>query len=155
MKNFSYYSFIISFVWFGFVTAISFLEAPVKFTAPSLTLPVGLDVGSHVFAALNKVEWFFAIISSVFILSGFTSKKITTFFIIIILILSIQTFWLLPALEERVLIYLSGNIPQDSNLHIFYIIAEMIKIISLFFLGLIQIENFRNMLLLGRADEKT
>src|SRR3712207_8678966 len=52
-------AFIITFIWVGFLAAISFMEAPVKFTAPSLTLAVGLDVGRHVFAVLNKVEWVF------------------------------------------------------------------------------------------------
>lgn len=44
------------FVWTGMVLGISFLETPVKFTAPSVTLPIGLDVGLHVFGAFNKVE---------------------------------------------------------------------------------------------------
>ena len=46
----------VCFVWAGMVLGISFLETPVKFTAPSVTLPIGLDVGRHVFGAFNKVE---------------------------------------------------------------------------------------------------
>ena len=30
------------FVWLGMVLAISFLEAPLKFRAPGVTLPIGL-----------------------------------------------------------------------------------------------------------------
>lgn len=36
---------VVCLVWAGMVIGISFLEAPVKFMAPSLTRPVGLDVG--------------------------------------------------------------------------------------------------------------
>ena len=50
------------FVWAGMVLGISFLETPVKFTAPSVTLPIGLDVGRHVFGMFNKVELAFVLI---------------------------------------------------------------------------------------------
>jgi hypothetical protein len=43
-------------VWLGMVLAISFLEAPLKFRAPGVTLALGLGIGRVVFAALNRVE---------------------------------------------------------------------------------------------------
>lgn len=43
-------------VWASFVLAISFMEAVVKFKAPSLTKAAAVDVGRHVFGALNAVE---------------------------------------------------------------------------------------------------
>ncbi|RYG21549.1 MAG: hypothetical protein EOO07_02375, partial [Chitinophagaceae bacterium] len=52
---------ICTFTWIGFVCAISFLEAWLKFRAPGVTLPIGLGIGRLVFAALNKVEWIFAV----------------------------------------------------------------------------------------------
>ena len=50
------------FVWLGMVLAISFLEAPLKFRAPNVTLPIGLGIGRLVFRALNAVEVVFAIL---------------------------------------------------------------------------------------------
>ena len=44
------------FVWLGMVLAISFLEAPLKFRAPGVTLQVGLGIGRLVFRALNVCE---------------------------------------------------------------------------------------------------
>lgn len=44
------------FTWLGMVLAISFLEAPLKFRAPGLTVAVGLGIGRIVFRALNTVE---------------------------------------------------------------------------------------------------
>ncbi len=38
------------------VLAISFLEAPLKFRAPNVTLQIGLGIGRLVFRALNTVE---------------------------------------------------------------------------------------------------
>lgn len=52
---------IITFLWIGFVCAISFMEGWLKFRAPGITLPLGLGIGKLVFNALNKVEWVFAI----------------------------------------------------------------------------------------------
>lgn len=40
----------LTFVWLGMVLAISFLEAPLKFRAPGVTLPIGLGIGRLVFA---------------------------------------------------------------------------------------------------------
>ena len=44
------------FVWLGMVAAISFLEAPLKFQAPGITVQLGLGIGRLVFRALNAVE---------------------------------------------------------------------------------------------------
>jgi len=46
----------IAWTWSSMVLAISFLEAWVKFRAPFLRKHVAVDVGRHVFAALNAVE---------------------------------------------------------------------------------------------------
>ncbi len=45
-----------TFVWLGMVLAISFIEAPLKFRAPGVTLQIGLGIGRLVFRALNGVE---------------------------------------------------------------------------------------------------
>jgi hypothetical protein len=50
------------FVWLGMVLAISFLEAPMKFRAPDVTLQIGLGIGRLVFRALNVVEVVLAIV---------------------------------------------------------------------------------------------
>ena len=44
------------FVWLGMVLAISFIEAPLKFRAPGVTLQIGLGIGRLVFRALNGVR---------------------------------------------------------------------------------------------------
>ena len=51
---------IASTLWIGFVSAISFMEAWLKFRAPGITIPLGLGIGRLVFNALNKIEWVLA-----------------------------------------------------------------------------------------------
>lgn len=47
---------VLPILWLGMVAAISFLEAPLKFQAEGITIPLGLGIGRLVFAALNVAE---------------------------------------------------------------------------------------------------
>ncbi|CCB92012.1 putative membrane protein [Waddlia chondrophila 2032/99] len=134
------YSFILipTFLWIGFVCSISFMEAWLKFRAPNVSLSIGLGIGKLIFSALNIVEWFFLITTLMLILFN---KKILKFrktkiLIIPILILLSQTFFLLPLLNERTDIISQGMIAPKSSIHVFYILVEFIKVISLFIFGL-------------------
>lgn len=147
MENIFIYSFIITFIWFGFVTAISFMEAPVKFKAPSLTRAIGLDVGRFVFKALNRIEIVFSVLILISILVIQYSFSAKIIFAVILVILILQTFWLLPELTRRAVSYIKKIEPPKSKIHIIYIVLEIIKIISLFWLGILQIGIFRKMAL--------
>jgi len=126
-----------TFVWTGFIGAISFMESWLKFRAPNLTMPVGLSIGKLVFSALNKVEWAFAIIISVSLLfyTSEINSMLTTFFLIIVLILVLQTFWMLPALSKRARAIINGKTLPTSDLHWYYVGAEFIKLLLLIFFG--------------------
>jgi hypothetical protein len=50
------WQFALPVLWIGMVGAISFIEAPLKFQAPGITIPLGLGIGRLVFAALNSAE---------------------------------------------------------------------------------------------------
>lgn len=127
------------FMWIGFVCAISFMEAWIKFKAPGVTLQIGLGIGKLVFAALNKVEWvlgiiaLFATFSNCYNLKSKFSK--TVFLQVAIIILSIQTFYLLPILDQRAMQIIQGHSVTTSNNHLFFIILEMLKVCSLFIFG--------------------
>ena len=47
----------ICLIWFGMTAGVSLLATPVRFSAPTITRPIALDVGQVVFAALNKAEF--------------------------------------------------------------------------------------------------
>lgn len=126
---------ICTFTWIGFVCAISFLEAWLKFRAPGVTLPIGLGIGRLVFAALNKVEWVFAIVILSSSLIPLKKHKLSPLFAIAILVLIAQTAWLLPALDTRALQIIKGENVVSSLLHFYYVIAEGIKVILLFIFG--------------------
>ncbi|GJM33334.1 MAG: hypothetical protein DHS20C18_23350 [Saprospiraceae bacterium] len=126
------------FLWLGFVLAISFMEAWLKFRAPGVTVPIGLGIGRLVFSALNKVEWILAILIFINILylktAVFTIENV--FFFIPLLLLLVQTTWLLPALDVRANLHINGQDVPPGNLHLYFIGAEIIKVICLFTFGI-------------------
>ncbi len=127
-----------TFVWVGFIGAISFMESWLKFRAPNLSMPLGLSIGKLVFSALNKVEWAFVIIISVslFFYANEIESMLVVFFLIIILIVIVQTAWLLPALNKRAKAIISGKkILPSSNLHYYYVSLEFVKLLLLIFFG--------------------
>lgn len=127
----------ITFTWIGFVCAISFMEAWLKFRAPGVTLPVGLGIGRLVFSTLNKVEWVLAVSSAILILLGGNFQHKTAVLLLIpLLILMVQSVWLLPAMDHRAELYISGAEVPASNLHFYYIGGEILKIISLLIFGI-------------------
>lgn len=129
---------IVSFLWIGFVCAISFMEAWLKFRAQGVTLPIGLSIGKIIFLALNKVEWVFAvliIVSLIFKNVSFLKWENLTIAIPFVLLI-LQTFWLLPFLNERAELQIQGQAVTASNLHFYYVAMEAIKVACLFTFGL-------------------
>ncbi len=121
--------------WAGLIAGISFLEAPLKFQAPGITIPLGLGIGQLVFQALNKIE----VILLVAILACSLPaplKNISSILLFsVTILLMIDTFWLLPLLDERAKLVLAGHAPVRSYHHILYIIADTIKFLILITLG--------------------
>ncbi|MEO8041935.1 MAG: hypothetical protein ABI646_04905 [Acidobacteriota bacterium] len=126
----------IPFIWFGMIAAISFMEAPLKFQAPGITLPLGLGVGRLIFFALNKIE---IVLAGVFLLSLLgirpLARAAVVIFACISLILVLETVWLLPVLDVRAEQVIAGTAKPFSNLHLFYIAFDAVKLILLFVLG--------------------
>ncbi len=131
---------IATFLWIGFVCAISFMEAWLKFNAPGITIPLGLGIGKIVFHALNKVEWIMAIAILINLRateSTLMSSQSLTYFIPLFLII-VQTFWLLPALDVRAELHFHGQSLPPSYLHFYYVGMEIVKVFCLAIFGLSQ-----------------
>ncbi len=122
---------IVALLWTGMILGISFLESWVKFRAPSLTKPIGLDVGRTVFHMFHKVQNVILIL--IICMSLFARISVSDWIILcsIILILCFQFSWLLPRLISRVDIILAGGQPASSPIHALYGAAELIKFILL------------------------
>jgi len=126
-----------TFLWLGFVLAISFMEAWLKFEAPNITIPLGLGIGRLVFTALNLVELTLIIIilASIILSKTFLKHKQHLLFYLAAVIVLLQTVWMLPALDVRAAEVIAGKESGTSMLHLYYIVIEFIKVISLFIFG--------------------
>ncbi|TNE78874.1 MAG: hypothetical protein EP332_12875 [Bacteroidetes bacterium] len=133
MKN--YQSLIVlilaSTLWIGFVSSISFMEARLKFSAPGVSLAIGVGIGRVVFHALNSVEWFLAISILASILLASKPRLSFLLFILPFGVLLVQTYWLLPELDLRAEQLLRMQDLAPSSLHLYYIGLELIKVFSL------------------------
>jgi hypothetical protein len=135
MKDLLLLVILIVFVWTGMILGISFLEAPLKFKAPNVTLPIGVGIGRLVFTALNRIEILFCL--CILVMMIFLRPPLNIWIIVstISFILLIQSLWLLPVLDQRAEIIISGGVPTQKSVHIYYVIAEVVKAISLIALG--------------------
>lgn len=125
----------LSFSWGGMVLGISFLAAPVKFQAPSLSLAVGLDVGRHVFGVFGTAELAFALLSLLLMLWSRPSLGVRLSVVLAVAVVAVQALWLLPALDERVEVILAGGTPPPAPYHLAYIALEAVKLAAVLFTG--------------------
>jgi hypothetical protein len=125
---------VVATLWAGLLTGVSFIATPAKFMAPSLSLPVALDVGRQTFLVFNRFEIGIAVV----LLALLTWHYRTWFGIglggVMLACVLVETIWLLPLLDARVTIIIAGGVPPPSSLHRLYIGIESIKLLGLFIL---------------------
>lgn len=114
------------------------MEAWLKFRAPGITMPLGLGIGRLVFNALNKVEWILAIVIAVnlFTAKSFEFQQSTFLWGAAVIILLLQSFWLLPALDARAELHIQGQQVPSSSLHIYFVAMELVKVLCLILFGI-------------------
>lgn len=132
------YLIVIALFWAGIVMGVSFIATPVKFMAPSLSLPVALDVGRYTFRVLNLLESILAL--SIVIISFSINRRLLFIFALLIsLTVFAETFFLLPQLDIRVQTIIDGGVVLDSQLHNLYILLEIFKLVMLIKLALYEL----------------
>jgi hypothetical protein len=119
------------FVWLGMVLAISFLEAPLKFRAPNVTLPIGLGIGRLVFRALNTVEVVFAAVILATVIARPASAGAAAVLAMAIAALAVQIVAVRPRLTRRSDQVLAGLVAPRSLGHLVYVCLEVIKSLAL------------------------
>lgn len=127
----------VTFVWLGMVLAISFLEAPLKFRAPNVTLQIGLGIGRLVFRALNTVEVGFALILLALVVAGPAPARIIAAFAVAGVALAVQLVAIRPRLTRRSDQVLAGSDGPRSHSHYVYIGLEAVKVVALLVAGIL------------------
>lgn len=127
----------LTFVWLGMVLAISFLEAPLKFRAPNVTLQIGLGIGRLVFRALNTVEVCFALVLVAIVAGGLTTTGATAAVFVAAGALAVQLIAVRPRLTRRSDSVLAGSDGPRSRAHYVYVGFEVVKVIALVVAGIL------------------
>ncbi|AKK26820.1 hypothetical protein [Mycobacterium sp. EPa45] len=128
------------FIWLGMVLAISFLEAPLKFRAPGVTIPLGLGIGRLVFRALNICEAVLAAVIVVALVAGSPSPGVIAAVLVAVAALLAQVIGVRPALTRRsdaVLADASQAEAGRSHAHYVYVVFEVVKVVALLFSGVL------------------
>jgi hypothetical protein len=125
------------FVWLGMVVAISFIEAPLKFRAPGVTLQLGLGIGRLVFRAINGCELLFtAVLIGAFAVepSPFGAAMAAG---VAVLTLLAQVLIVRPRLARRSDAVLAGEDGPRSGAHWAYVGLELVKVVALLIAGVL------------------
>ncbi len=119
----------VALIWLGLVIGVSFVATPIKFTAPSLDLPTALEVGRVTFRLLMRIEWLLALVL-VGLIWG-SRLRLPWSALVVLAIVVVEASWLLPSLGVRTDAIRSGATPPASNLHTFFVAAELLKCAAL------------------------
>lgn len=122
------------FTWLGMVLAISFLEAPLKFRAPGVTIPLGLGIGRLVFRALNRAE----LVLLALVLVGVALDPQPLLIVgtsALTALLAVQLAAVRPALNRRSDRVLAGEELPRSHGHLVYVVLELVKVALLIAVG--------------------
>ncbi|ROI07119.1 hypothetical protein EGH90_07020 [Kaistella haifensis] len=134
--------FAVSFFWLGLVIAVSFLETPLKFQVPGMTLPIALELGKTMFGISTNIQLGLMIL--VFFNFFLNASKLNKFIIftgvLLALILVLEKFWMLPILDARADVLATGKGLPPTPLHNYFIYAECIKVILLLSIGFLQLK---------------
>lgn len=129
----------VAFVWLGLVLGISFIEAPVKFQAPGITIELGVGIGRLVFGVLNVVEGVAAAVLLAVVLVQGPSAWAWSLPIAIALavVLILGALVLRPLMDRRVRHGKTADHMPKNNLHFGYVGLEVIKVALLVWIGVI------------------
>ncbi|RVW04952.1 hypothetical protein [Rhodococcus spongiicola] len=123
--------------WLGMVVAISFLEAPIKFRAPGVTIPIGLGIGRLVFRALNIAEVAVLVVLWVATIAAEATPTaaVRNLLAALTIVLAIQVAGIRPPLSRRSNRILAGEELPRSRAHHLYVAFEVVKVIVLVWLA--------------------
>jgi hypothetical protein len=111
-------------LWMGLLIGISFIETPLKFMAPGMTLALGLGIGQLVFAAMNIVEVFFFIVVAASCIKRGLDRAYQWVVAGLGAVLLAKVALIRPFLAKRTEAVLAGTEAGGSGWHYAYIVAD-------------------------------
>ena len=123
---------MIAVLWLGFVLAISFMEAPLKFRAPHVSREAALSIGRLVFRALVRVELVLLLLLLAALWQAGWPPSARPWLWTVLAIVAVQRLWLLPRLDRRLAATLAGQpVGGRRDAHWLYAAGECLKVVAL------------------------
>lgn len=119
-------SIVLPALWIGMLIAIDALEAPLKFTAPGITIPLGLGIGRRVFAALNVAEALVATIWGTLLVRTRAPRRLALPLLAAVALLLVKVAILRPILATYTDAVLAGTSAGGSPVHVLYVACDLI-----------------------------
>lgn len=129
-------------VWLGMVLAISFLETPLKFQAPGITIPLGLGIGRLVFRALNAVEVVLLVLTTIGMFASSPGAAGWALLVVLWLVLGVQVVVVRRWLDRRTAQVVAGADLPRSRQHLVYVGLEVVKAAVLVALAAVLLARF-------------
>ncbi|MFD1210868.1 hypothetical protein ACFQ36_02275 [Arthrobacter sp. GCM10027362] len=117
--------------WLGIIIGISLIEAPLKFQAPGITIPLGLGIGRLVFTAMNIVELVIAALLLLSCVRAGVDRRFRGLLWGAVGVLLVKVAVIRPLLNQETDRVLAGLSQGGSATHLFYIAADGVLIILL------------------------
>lgn len=116
----------------GAIAAISFLEAPLKFLAPGITIPLGLGIGRLVFTALNLLAAGVLIVLTAASVRARPGRAATALLAALWLVFVAEVAVIRPVLNRRSDLVIAGEAaPGTDWAHYAYIAADLAMVFLL------------------------
>jgi len=122
---------ILPAVWLGLIIGISLIEAPLKFQAPGITIPLGLGIGRLVFGAMNIVEAVIAVLLLLAVLRSAAPRAQRILTLVLAGVLAIKALLIRPFMQGTTDAVVAGESQGGSGLHYLYIAADGLLIVGL------------------------
>lgn len=123
---------LLPILWLGFVLAISFMEAPLKFTVPQASYVAALSIGQVVFRAMARVELaLLMVLIAIYAGTAWPSGAERWLWALAAVVL-VQHLWLLPQLDARTSQIVAGQPAATAGyLHTLYVVSDCAKVVLL------------------------
>lgn len=118
-------------IWLGLIIGISLIEAPLKFQAPGITIPLGLGIGRLVFTAMNAAELVIAALLLIAVLRRGVPWFQRWIAVALTGVLLVKVALIRPPLNRRTDMVLAGIDGGGSSWHYLYIAADGLLIVGL------------------------
>lgn len=129
---------VIPAVWLGIIFAIDGFEAPLKFQAPGITIPLGLGIGKLVFTAMNISEGVLFVLLAWAVWATRTTRPAWAWLLTIGGLLLVKVAVVRPLLNIRTEAVLAGTTAPGSMWHLYYIALDGVLFFAL--LGFVWIQ---------------